>query len=242
MNWTDITVLIIILAFTIIGVKNGFLYSVYNLLSYILSVIFAIKFYPVLSGMLQQTVIYKNVKTSVVNGITNGQTTNASNPGVNPAQSIVDSLKLPDFLKNYLSENLKTSGILDDTRNKIIDYIGSEIAGLVINILSLILIYLIIRIAMMFIKVIIKTISRLPVFKQLDKTGGLVLGAIEGILVVYILCALLILFSAFPKFAQTIDSIEASRIASYFYQNNFIVSRLWMSPTSISGGTDSVFR
>lgn len=230
MNWTDITVLIIILAFTIIGVKNGFLYSVYNLLAYIVSVIFAIKFYPILSGMLQQTVIYKNVKASVVNGITNGQAANASTPGVNPAQSIVDSLKLPDFLKNYLSQNLKTSGVLDDTRNKIIDYLGSEIAGLVINILSLILIYLIIRIAMMFIKVIIKTISRLPVFKQLDKTGGLVLGAIEGILAVYILCALLILFSAFPKFAQTIDRIEESRIASYFYQNNFIVS--WMEPDS----------
>ncbi len=230
MNWTDITVLIIILAFTIIGVKNGFLYSVYNLLAYIVSVIFAIKFYPILSGMLQQTVIYKNVKASVVNGITNGQAANASTPGVNPAQSIVDSLKLPDFLKNYLSQNLKTSGVFDDTRNKIIDYLGSEIAGLVINILSLILIYLIIRIAMMFIKVIIKTISRLPVFKQLDKTGGLVLGAIEGVLAVYILCALLILFSAFPKFTQTIDSIEESRIASYFYQNNFIVS--WMEPDS----------
>jgi len=230
MNWTDAAVLIIIVAFMIIGLKNGFLYSVFRLLSYVLSVIFAIKFYPVLSSMLQQTVIYTNIKTAVINGIVKQQADNVSAIKERTTQTIVDGLKLPGFLKDSILEKVTNKDIFGV--QKILDAVGSEIAMLVINILSVILIYVIIRFAPVFARVIIKTIARLPVFKQLDKTGGLVLGAIEGILVVYILCAVLILFSAFPKFASTIDSIQGSQFASYFYQNNFIVS--WMSPEELN--------
>ncbi len=226
MNWTDIGVVVIILIFTIIGLKNGFLYSVFRLLSYILSVIFAIKFYPVLSEMLQKTTIYDNIKKAVIDGIIRQQGVNAASIQKKTAQSIVDSLKLPGFIKDSILENVGKKDVLG--LQKILDAVGSEIATLVINILSVILIYLIIRFGLIFVRVIIKAISRLPVFKQLDRAGGIVLGAIEGIFVVYILCALLILFSAFPKFSETIDSIEKSRLANYFYQNNFIVG--WISP------------
>jgi len=226
MNWTDIAVLIIIVVFTFIGLKNGFLYSVFRLLSYILSVIFAIKFYPILSSMLLKTAIYTNVKTAIINGIIKQQSVSVSAIKEKSAQTLVDGLKLPGFIKDSIIENVAKKDIFGV--QKILDAIGSEIATLVINILSVVLIYVIIRLALVFARVIIKTIAKLPVFKQLDKTGGLVLGAIEGIFIVYILCAVLILFSAFPKFSSTIDNIESSQFANYFYQNNFIVS--WIAP------------
>jgi uncharacterized membrane protein required for colicin V production len=212
--------------FTIIGLKNGFLYSVFRLFSYILSVVFAIKFYPILSSMLLKTVIYTNIKTAIVKGIVKQQSVSVSTGKGESAQAFIDKLKLPDFIKDSIIENVTKKDIFGV--QKILDAIGSEIATLVINILSVILIYVIIRFVLVFARVIIKTIAKLPVFKQLDKTGGLVLGAIEGIFVVYILCAVLILFSAFPKFSATIDNIEDSQFANYFYQNNFIVS--WISP------------
>lgn len=224
MNWTDISVLVIIVIFTAIGMRNGFLYSVFRLLSYILSVIFAIKFYPVLSAMLQKTVIYTNIKASIISGIVKQQAADGVSLQERTVQSIVDGLKLPGFIKEAIIENVGKKDVLGF--QKITEAIGSEIATLVINILSMILIYLIIRFGLIFARVIIKTIAKLPVFKQLDKAGGFVLGAIEGIFIVYILCAILVLFSAFPKFSPVIDSVQKSQFASYFYQNNFIVSFL----------------
>jgi uncharacterized membrane protein required for colicin V production len=230
MNWTDITVLIVIAVFTFIGLKNGFLYTVFRLFSYILSVIFAIKFYPVLSDMLQKTAIYGSIKAAVIKGIVGSEDLSAFKDGT--TQTIVDGLKLPQFLKTSLVESITKKGI--SGVQKIIDSVGSEIAALAINILSVILIYLIIRIALVFTRTLIKTISKLPVFRLLDKTGGLILGAVEGILVLYILCAILILCSAFPKFEPVIDSIENSMYANYFYQNNFIVG--WISPGQETAG------
>ncbi|PYG89438.1 colicin V production protein [Ruminiclostridium sufflavum DSM 19573] len=227
MNWTDIAVFIIIAGFMVIGLKNGFLYSVFRLVSYVLSVIFAIKFYPVISDILQQTVLFTNIKAAVISGIVKGRAGDAAVfNGDSARTAIIDGLKLPAFIKESINNKIIGQDIFGV--NKIMDMIGSEIAMLVINILSVILIYVIIRCALALIKVVIKTISRLPVFKQLDKTGGIVLGAIEGILAIYILCAVLVLFSAFPKFGPAIESIEGSKFANYFYQNNFIVS--WIAP------------
>ncbi len=221
MNWSDIGVLLIILIFTLVGVRNGFLYSVFRLGSYILSVIFAIKFYPVLSAMLQKTIIFTNTKTAVINGILKQQSADGASLQERTAQSIIDGLKLPGFIKEAMLENIVRKDILGI--QKITDAIADEIAMLVINILSMILIYVIIRFGLIFLRFLIKAIARLPVFKQLDKAGGLVLGAIEGVFIVYILCALLVLFSAFPKFSPVIDSLQTSTFAGYFYQNNFIV-------------------
>ncbi|EPR13727.1 CvpA family protein [Ruminiclostridium papyrosolvens] len=229
MNWADFTVLIIIAIFTFIGLKNGFLYSVFRLLSYILSVIFAVKFYPVLSGILQKTVIFDSVKMSVIRGLMKQQGQAISNAKETAAQSVVEGLKLPGFLKDSILEHIQKSNILDFSG--IINAVGSEIASLVMNVLSLIIIYALIRFGLVFAKVIIKTIARVPVFRQLDKTGGIVLGAVEGILAVYIICAVLVLFSAFPKFSSSIDEIEKSLFAGHFYENNFIVS--WISPDHI---------
>lgn len=230
MNWADFTVLIIIAVFTFIGLKNGFLYSVFRLLSYILSVVFAVKFYPVLSGILQKTALFDSVKMSVVKGLMKQQENTISNPGETAAQSVVEGLKLPDFLKDSILEHIQNSNILDLAG--IINAVGAEIASLVINILSLIIIYTLIRFGLIFAKVVIKTIARVPVFRQLDKTGGIVLGAVEGIFAVYIICAVLVLFSAFPKFSSSIEDIEKSLFAGRFYENNFIVS--WISPDTFS--------
>ncbi len=229
MNWADFAVLIIIAVFTFIGLKNGFLYSVFRLFSYILSVIFAVKFYPVLSGILQKTVLFDSVKMSVIKGLMKQQGQAVANAKETAAQSVVDGLKLPGFLKDSILEHIQNNNILDFTG--IIDAVGSEIASLVMNILSLVIIYALIRFGLTFAKVVIKTIARVPVFRQLDKTGGIVLGAVEGILAVYIICAVLVLFSAFPKFSSSIENIENSLLANHFYENNFIIS--WISPDDI---------
>ena len=79
---------------------------------------------------------------------------------------------------------------------------------------------------MILIKFVLQGIAKLPVFKQIDKLGGFALGAVEGLLTVYIVGAVLMLFSAAPYFKPVFESIEASIVAKFFYQNNFIIN--WM--------------
>lgn len=262
LNWTDIAVIVVIGVFTIIGLKNGFLYSIFRLLSYVIALVVAVKAYPILSSALQKTIIYDKIKVSVINSIQGGNTAAASSlseaatstastaahassaaanatagvhattsaaisgNGLQMSQAAVQNIKLPDFLKTSIVNDVTQKGL--ETKTAIIDAIGSEVSMLIINIISMLLIYLLIRFGLIFARIIIKAISSLPIFKQLDRAGGVALGAVEGILVVYILCAFITLFSTSPAFNSTISSVKQASFAHYFYENNFIVS--WLTP------------
>jgi len=112
--------------------------------------------------------------------------------------------------------------------NKIIDAISGELAKVVIDIMSLVLLYILIRLALVFVRTILQGIARLPVFKQMDKLGGFAFGAVEGLMTVYIIFAIIMLFNAAPQFKPVFETVDSSTLARFFYQNNFIIE--WMFP------------
>ena len=231
MNWSDLVVIAIIGVFGIIGLINGFIYSIFRLASYFASIIIAVKFYPVVSGILMKTAIFVNIKASILkNLLLQGQTLVPkvdSQAKLAAADKIIDRLPLPGFFKTTLIDKIPQPSKLFDLTT-VMDNISGELAGVVIDIMSLVLLYILVRIALIFIKFIIKGIAKLPVFKQMDKMGGFAFGAVEGLLTVYIVCAVLMLFNASPQFLHVFEAIDNSVVAKFFYQNNFIVN--WMFP------------
>jgi uncharacterized membrane protein required for colicin V production len=118
------------------------------------------------------------------------------------------------------------SSLLD--MSKIMDQVSNQLAHMVIDIISLVVLYIVIRIALAFAKVIIQAIAKLPIFKQVDKLGGFAFGAVEGLLTIYILFAVLMLFHTNPQFKAVFEALDNSVVAKFFYQNNFIID--WMFP------------
>ena len=90
----------------------------------------------------------------------------------------------------------------------------------------MVVLYIIIRMALIFIRFILQGVAKLPIFKQVDKLGGFAFGGVEGLLTIYILCAVLMLFNASVQFKPVFEAVDNSIIAKWFYQHNFIVN--WM--------------
>jgi uncharacterized membrane protein required for colicin V production len=224
MNWSDLAVVCIIIGFGIAGLASGLINSVFKIASYFVSIILAIKFYPVVSDLLMKTVLYTNIKASVKNNLAGGM--DIPTAGMhNGTGTVIDSLALPKFLKGTLLDGIPDPSRLVDI-SSITDAISGQLSEIIINIISLILLYIVIRIAFIFLKAILKGIAKLPVFRQVDRLAGFILGLVEGLLTVYILLSVLTLFNASPKFAKVFAAIESSMIAKFFYENNFIIN--WM--------------
>lgn len=223
MNWIDLVVLAIILGFGIVGLVNGFIFSIYKIVSFFLSIIISIKFYPVLAGFLMKTPLYTGIQESILKNLLLQRSQGAEGEVKKAAaDSIINTLKLPGFLKNTLIHQIPDPSKLIDV-HKVMEMVSGKLAGFVIDIISLVLLYIIVRIALVFVKVILKGIAKLPVFKQMDKLGGFALGAVEGLLTIYILCAIIMLFRAMPQFKSILEGLDQSLIANFFYQHNFIV-------------------
>jgi hypothetical protein len=142
------------------------------------------------------------------------------------AETAVENLPLPGFLKDNIAKNMPSLGNIIDVNN-IIESISTELSKIVIYIISMILLFIVIRIILLILKHFIKGIAKLPVLKQFDKLGGFIFGVAEGVLVVYIVLAILTIFNAVPSFKQVYDSIAASKIAKIFYENNFILNLMF---------------
>ena len=227
MNWSDFAVVVIICGFGLLGYSSGLMLSIFRLGSVFLSAILAVKLYPILSQILMKTAIFTSIRTSIFNRLILQQ------PGIDNqgkqviGDTIVDGLKLPSFLKTTVEKSIPNLSSIFDFRD-LIGKISDNLAGVVINIISLILLFVVVRIVIIFLRYIIKGISKLPVIKQADKLGGFAFGAFEGLLTVYIVLALVMLFNASQIFKGIYTAVDSSIIAKFFYQNNFIIN--WMFP------------
>lgn len=208
MKWlADIAVVAVIAIFGFIGLSKGFFKTVYKIGAFFASGWVAIKFYPKVSALLQGTSLYIRLKDNIIN-----------NPALQGAGNTVESMKeviadlpLPDFLKSILQ------GIGG------VDQLGTSLAELIANIVSVILLFIVARLALMIIFAIIERVVKLPVLKQIDKFGGFLLGAVQGVLIVFVLFTVLMLLLSSAQFNGIHDAINNSIIAKYLYEHNFIV-------------------
>lgn len=227
MNWSDYVVIALIVGFAVWGLAKGFVMSVYKVVSFFVCIFASIKFYPVLSKFLEKTPIYDGIKKPIMNTLLlRGQEVSASSAtavsGSTGVDAVMSPLPLPEFFKKSLVDKLPSPTSLIDVQG-IANAIGDELTKMVISVLSLIALYFALRIVLAFAGLILKGVSKLPVFKQIDRTGGFLLGALQGFLAIFILCAFLMLFNANPTFAPVFSALDSSMFAGWFYENNFIV-------------------
>lgn len=232
MNWVDYFALGLIVAFAIYGMYKGFIMSVYKLVAFFACIYASIKFSPVVTAILKNTPVYDAIKSAIVKNLPLLSRQAVSSPdtattGAAGAESMLGALKLPGFLKQSIMGRLPSPAELVNT-DSIVNAIGEQLAMMILSILSLVLLYVILRLVTVFIGLLLRGISKLPLFKQVNKLGGFILGGAQGVLAVYILCALLVLFNTNPKFAGIFNSLGTSMFAGGFYEHNFIIN--WLFP------------
>jgi uncharacterized membrane protein required for colicin V production len=230
MNWIDYIVIAFIAVFALVGLAKGFVMTVFKVASFFICIFASIKFYPVLAGMLEKTPVYDGIKNSIMKTLLlRGQEAAASSTatvsGTAGVNAVISPLPLPDFFKQSMIEKLPSPSQLIDIQG-ITNAIGDELTRMVISVVSLIALYFILRIVLSFAGLILKGVSKLPVFKQIDRMGGFIIGAIQGFLAIFIVCAVLVLFNANQALAPVFTALDGSMFAGWFYENNFIINAI----------------
>jgi len=197
----------------------------------VLCIFLSIKLSPVLARLVQNTPIYESIKRAIVNNLEVWSRNTASAPqaaeaGVKGAERVVGAIPLPDILRSSVLSKLPAPSEMLDI-GSILDAVGQELAARIISVMSLVVVFFILQIVFAFAGRLLNGVARLPLLRQVNMLGGLILGALQGILAVYILFAVLMLFHSNPGFAPVFNGIESSMIASMFYRDNIIINFLF---------------
>lgn len=206
----DLIIIAVVLLFIFLGYKKGLTGSLIKLLSFIIAIVVAFVLYkPVANAVIENTVIDDNIRTTL--SATLGVENKTENTEENVPSTIMDNI------------NKEIENATDEVKANVIDHTTITI----VNIGSGIVIFLAVRVILVIISLFAKILTDLPVIKQVDKLGGLAYGAIEGIVIVYAVLAVISLTSVIWANNAVVTAIAKSSLGEMLYNNNIILNLLF---------------
>ncbi|WP_026895379.1 CvpA family protein [Clostridiisalibacter paucivorans] len=212
----DIIIVGIVTINGIMGAMHGLILSVFNFLGIIFSLYLTKLYYPIVSKYIYKNPpMYGPIKefvdkrlVSITPEIGNGQGLDA----------VVEILKIPRItgLETQANEFIGAGG----------EVISNTITNFIINMISIIIVFITIKFLIYLLMKALDTIAKLPVLKQFNKVTGFLFGIVKGIIVVYIIFAILTpIVSIFPE-QDMANLIYRSNLGYFFYDNNIIIKFL----------------
>lgn len=221
MNIFDILVILIITGFAISSYRSGFIRTCFGFVPMFLSLFCAYKVTPVLSKFIRGTGFYTDYKQKIASYL---QLDSLVSSGIQNSQTeLINSMNLPGFLKESLIENNNSVvyKILDVS--EIQDYISGYIANVSINIISILLVFIVTFLLAKTLLYTFNILASLPVLNFINGIGGLSVGIIKGVVVVWIMFIGLTFFYCNPQFKSVFEMLNQSKFAGVLYENNWLL-------------------
>lgn len=204
----DIVIVGIILLCMVTGYIRGLTGSLIKILSFILSIIIAfVLFVPVSNLIIDKTKIDENLEQSIREMITQDNKSEDKN--------------MPTAITDYIEKQVKEA--TDSAKESIINSTARDVSITIVKAGTWIVLFIVARILLICLKFITGLIAKLPVIKQFDKLGGILYGIIEGLIIVYVLLAIISFVSPMINGTLTND-IEQSYVGSMMYNNNILLN------------------
>ena len=214
-SWIDILFLMVFAVCAISGLIRGFAKSVISLFLVIGAGVAAKVFSPAVTDILREkSDLFESIKRyvadkyrSIFSGIA-GEAT---------SEAVTDSAELhniPRALWNLITKYLNKPG---NALGGGADAFGEYAAGLIMNVISFLGIFLAVMIAGWLVSFIIGKLTEVPAIRFIDRLGGLVIGAAEGALFLFVIATVIYSLNVFLHMDSLSTAINNSILIKYFY-------------------------
>lgn len=209
----DLILLGILVLSIFFGYKKGLTKCIIKILSFFIAIVVAsIFFKPVSNLVIQNTQIDETIKESIVGIVKNNVEENGE---------VTENSNLPQTMVKYINETINNS--VEQAKNSVIEVIAEEISNTIINVGVAIALFIAIRIILIFVSLLSKFITDLPIIKQFDKSGGIIYGALRALIIMFVVFALISIISPLIEQTGIVVAINKSFIGSIIYNNNILL-------------------
>lgn len=218
----DVSIIIIICIFGVIGYRRGIVKSALTLGSSIIALILSFIVYPVVEMLLRVTPVYTWIYQTIDSKL---QNITFSSGLQSQGNTITESISwIPDILVEQVkvNNNIAMYDALGVTNVK--EYISIYITQMLMGLLALLITWLILKIVLVIaIKFIAGIVEHIPIVSVLNRQGGLCLGVLKGILILSIIGLIIPIFIDIPVIQNIDMAIQTNYIAKWLYENNIII-------------------
>lgn len=205
MFWiVDIIIVLIIGLCTYIGYRKGLIGVAFKITSFLIALIITgILFYPISQFVIQNTQIDETIQKSIQDNFISKTEQEGQEDTQNPSKIITD----------YIEEEA----------NEGINVVALSLSQTIVRIGVAIVLFVVVRIILIFFKKFAEIIGELPIVKQFNKSGGIIYGALKGLFIVYFILAILSLIAPMISGTTFFEQIKQSYIGSFMYNYNILL-------------------
>ncbi len=210
----DLIIVGIIALCVIFGYKKGLTGSILKIISFILALIIAFVLYkPVASYIIENTDWDDNIEKTIVEML--------AGEVEEKGKIEQESTNLPDIIVNYINDALEQT--VGKTKTEVLQETAVGIATTIINAGAFIAVLIIARILLIVVRLFAKFITDLPIIKQVDKTGGIIYGIVEGLVIIWVIVSIISFMSPVMEGSGIVEAINKSFLGGILYNNNLLL-------------------
>ncbi len=211
------------------GFYRGFVSSLLNAGSGLVSFGLSFVLYPKLAAVIQgneelvRTLMHYTDASSRIGNLSLA-TTNVVQMGQEKINEVLTSVSLPEPLNTMLQVNLESQVFTGTSLTTVNDYVSQTILQASINILCFVACFILTFIALSLLGSAIRAVFRLPVLKQLDWLAGGAFGLLRGLLLCLVVFTLVPLLTTMLPLDFIMEEINQSQLAPIFTSGNLIMA------------------
>lgn len=214
MAWIIDLIIVGIIGISIfLGYRRGLTGSILKILSFVLALIIAIiLFKPVSNFVINNTLVDEKIEEAIVSIV---------QEDVNEEGKVEEDTNLPQSMVDYINESVEQAA--DDVKNTVVKEASRNIAIAIINAAVALILFIVARIALIFVKAITNLITELPIIKQVDELGGIIYGLISALIIIFMILAIISFLSPLIENTGLLTTLNKSAIGSFMYNNNLLL-------------------
>lgn len=132
---------------------------------------------------------------------------------------------MPRNISDSLLVDVKTevSNNVADAKMQILEQVAVRITDFILQGIAVLIAFVLAEIIVSIVGGIVKSVGKVPVIKEVNSFLGIIAGAVEGVLVIWILMYIVACICGTALGERIISDIDASTFLSYLYHHNLIM-------------------
>ena len=222
LNWVaiggiivDLVIISMIISNAFWGYRRGLTAVVFKLLVSIVSLLIVFVLYkPVAASIINKTTLDEKLAGAIEKNLSG---TSLADGALLQVETTNVSSGIAELINSFVTEALQKA------ESNVIGYVSVQLAYFMIRVATLLILFIITRFLLLFVRFAAELIANLPFIRLFNKSGGLIYGIIKGFLVAYVILAVFSLISPLISEFGIINAIEDSHLGSKMYNNNIIL-------------------
>ena len=222
MDWICIVIGVLFLICLIAGWTRGLFKVLLSLAGMIASIMVATYIAPNVSGYLEEHTTWDDeIAVYISEKMSFADSENEISKGIQV--EVINDLPISETLKANILDNNNSEmySALDATG--VYDYIAKSIAVVILNATVFLILMLVSHVFFMSLGKAAEGLTKLPILRSIDKVGGVTLGALQALIIVWVMFLILSITSTFEISQKMIESINQIGILKLLYDNNILL-------------------